>query len=315
MIMSKKITIIGAGQVGSTIAFALTLKRLASEIVLIDIAKDRAMGEAMDIRQGTPFIGPVSVHEGDYKDAENSDIVVLTSGVARKPGQSRLELAQTNVDITRTIIPQIAKAAPDALYVIVANPVDILTYQFVKTSGLLSDRIFGTGTMLDTARFRARIAEKYHVGQENVHGYVFGEHGDSSFIPWSLANIGSIPVDRYAEAYEASRLDAFDKDDVEDYVRKSGGIIIAAKKCTNYAIGVTTATLCEALTYKTGTLLTLSTMLNGEYGLNDVCLSIPSVVSSEGLKSRLIAPLTDSELASLRHSADCLKDVISQINF
>ncbi len=315
MIMSKKITIIGAGQVGSTIAFALTLKRLASEIVLIDIAKDRAMGEAMDIRQGTPFIGPVSVHEGDYEDAENSDIVVLTSGVARKPGQSRLELAQTNVDITRTIIPQIAKAAPDALYVIVANPVDILTYQFVKTSGLPSDRIFGTGTMLDTARFRARIAEKYHVGQENVHGYVFGEHGDSSFIPWSLANIGSIPVDRYAEAYEASRLDAFDKDDVEDYVRKSGGIIIAAKKCTNYAIGVTTATLCEALTYKTGTLLTLSTMLNGEYGLNDVCLSIPSVVSSEGLKSRLIAPLTDSELASLRHSADCLKDVISQINF
>lgn len=315
MIMSKKITIIGAGQVGSTIAFALTLKRLASEIVLIDIAKDRAMGEAMDIRQGTPFIGPVSVHEGDYEDAKNSDIVVLTSGVARKPGQSRLELAQTNVDITRTIIPQITKAAPDALYVIVANPVDILTYQFAKTSGIPSDRIFGTGTMLDTARFRARIAEKYQVGQENVHGYVFGEHGDSSFIPWSLANIGSIPVDRYAEAYEASRLDAFDKDDVEDYVRKSGGIIIAAKKCTNYAIGVTTATLCEALTYKTGTLLTLSTMLNGEYGIDDVCLSIPSVVSSEGLKSRLIAPLTDSELASLKHSADCLKDVISQINF
>lgn len=313
--MSKKITIIGAGQVGSTIAFALTLKRLASEIVLIDIAKDRAMGEAMDIRQGTPFIGPVSVHEGDYEDAKNSDIVVLTSGVARKPGQSRLELAQTNVDITRTIIPQITKAAPDALYVIVANPVDILTYQFAKTSGIPSDRIFGTGTMLDTARFRARIAEKYQVGQENVHGYVFGEHGDSSFIPWSLANIGSIPVDRYAEAYEASRLDAFDKDDVEDYVRKSGGIIIAAKKCTNYAIGVTTATLCEALTYKTGTLLTLSTMLNGEYGIDDVCLSIPSVVSSEGLKSRLIAPLTDSELASLKHSADCLKDVISQINF
>ncbi len=313
--MANKITIIGAGQVGSTIAFALTVKQLASEIVLIDIAKERAMGEAMDIRQGTPFIGPVSIHEGDYSDAKDSDIVVLSSGVARKPGQSRLELAQTNVDITKTIIPQITKAAPNALYVIVANPVDILTYQFVKTSGIPSSRIFGTGTMLDTARFRARIAENYQVGQENVHGYVFGEHGDSSFIPWSLANIGSIPVEKYAESYEASKLSEFNKDDVEDYVRKSGGIIIAAKKFTNYAIGVTTATLCEALSFKTGTLLTLSTLLTGEYGIDDVCLSIPSVISSEGLKSKLVAPLTDGELASLKHSADCLKDVIKQINF
>ena len=313
--MANKITIIGAGQVGSTIAFALTVKQLASEIVLIDIAKERAMGEAMDIRQGTPFIGPVSIHEGDYSDAKDSDIVVLSSGVARKPGQSRLELAQTNVDITKTIIPQITKAAPNALYVIVANPVDILTYQFVKTSGIPSSRIFGTGTMLDTARFRARIAENYQVGQENVHGYVFGEHGDSSFIPWSLANIGSIPVEKYAESYEASKLSEFNKDDVEDYVRKSGGIIIAAKKFTNYAIGVTTATLCEVLSFKTGTLLTLSTLLTGEYGIDDVCLSIPSVISSEGLKSKLVAPLTDGELASLKHSADCLKDVIKQINF
>ncbi|MBQ5472019.1 MAG: L-lactate dehydrogenase [Treponema sp.] len=313
--MSKKITIIGAGQVGSTIAYALTLKMLASEIVLIDIAKDRAMGEAMDIRQGTPFIGPVSVHEGDYADAKDSDVVVLTSGVARKPGQSRLELAQTNVDITKSIIPQITKVAPNAIYVIVANPVDILTYQFVKTSGIPADHIIGTGTMLDTARFRARIAETYQIGQENVHGYVFGEHGDSSFIPWSLANVGSIPVDKYSVAYENGHLNEFNKDDVEDYVRKSGGIIIAAKKCTNYAIGITTATLCDALSYKTGTLLTLSSMLNGEYGISDVCLSIPSVVSCEGLKSHLVAPLTDEEIKLLQHSADCLKDVIKQINF
>ena len=184
--MANKITIIGAGQVGSTIAFALTVKQLASEIVLIDIAKDRAMGEAMDIRQGTPFIGPVSIHEGDYADAKDSDIVILTSGVARKPGQSRLDLTQTNVNITKSIIPEITKAAPNALYVIVANPVDILTYQFIKTSGIPENHIFGTGTMLDTARFRARIAETYKVAQENVHGYVFGEHGDSSFVPWSL---------------------------------------------------------------------------------------------------------------------------------
>ena len=267
------------------------------------------------IRQGTPFIGPVSVREGDYIDAKDSDIVVLTSGVARKPGQSRLDLTQTNVNITKSIIPEITKVAPNAIYVIVANPVDILTYQFVKTSGIPTNRIVGTGTMLDTARFRARIAETYKVAQENVHGYVFGEHGDSSFVPWSLANIGSVPVEKYAAAFEGGNMPALDKDDVEDYIRKSGGIIIAAKKCTNYAIGVTTATLCEALNYDTDSVLTISSMMNGEYGIDDVCLSIPSVVGAKGLTGHIVAPLTDAEIASLRHSADCLKDVIKQIQF
>ena len=161
----------------------------------------------------------------------------------------------------------------------------------------------------------ARIAETYKVAQENVHGYVFGEHGDSSFVPWSLANIGSVPVEKYAAAFEGGNMPALDKDDVEDYIRKSGGIIIAAKKCTNYAIGVTTATLCEALNYDTDSVLTISSMMNGEYGIDDVCLSIPSVVGAKGLTGHIVAPLTDAEIASLRHSADCLKDVIKQIQF
>ncbi len=313
--MSNKITIIGAGQVGSTIAFALTLKQLASEIVMIDVVKDKAMGEAMDIRQGTPFVGPVSVHDGDYADAKDSDIVILTSGVARKPGQSRLDLTQTNVNITKSIIPEITKVAPNALYVIVANPVDILTYQFIKTSGIPENHIFGTGTMLDTARFRARIAETYKVAQENVHGYVFGEHGDSSFVPWSLANIGSIPVDTFAGSFTGEKLPEFNKDDVEDYIRKSGGIIIAAKKCTNYAIGVTTATLCESLNYSTDSVLTITSMLNGEYGISDVCLSIPTVVGNKGIKGHVAATLTDHEIEALKHSAECLKDVIKQVQF
>ena len=313
--MSNKITIIGAGQVGSTIAYALTLKQLASEIVLIDIAKDRAMGEAMDIRQGTPFIGPVFVHDGDYIDAKDSDIVILTSGVARKPGQSRLDLAQTNVDITKSIIPEITKVAPDALYVIVANPVDILTYQFVKTSGIPSNHIFGTGTLLDTARFRARIAETYKVGQENVHGYVFGEHGDSSFVPWSIANIGSVPVEKFASSLREKTGPSFSKDDVEDYIRKSGGIIIAAKKCTNYGIGVSTAALVEALNYENDSVMSISTYLDGEYGIKDICLSIPVLVNSKGLTSHIEAPITDEEVAKLRHSADCLRAVIDQLNF
>ncbi len=315
MANTKKITIIGAGQVGSTVAFALTVKELASEIVLIDVVKEKAMGEAMDIRQGTPFIGPVYVHDGNYEDAKDSDIVVFTSGVARKPGQTRLDLAQTNVNIMKSIIPEITKVAPDALYVVVANPVDILTYQLVKTSGIPANRIFGTGTMLDTARFRARIAETYKVAQENVHGYVFGEHGDSSFVPWSLANIGCIPVDKYADSYKNGKLPSFDHDDVEDYIRKSGGVIIAAKKCTNYAIGVTTAHLCEALAYDTDSVLTITSMLNGEYGISDVCLSIPTIVGHNGITSKLVAPLTDDEIASLKKSADALKSVINQLDF
>ncbi|MBC6713629.1 L-lactate dehydrogenase [Treponema sp. Marseille-Q3903] len=313
--MSNKITIIGAGQVGSTVAYALTLKQLASEIVIIDIIKEKAMGEAMDIRQGTPFIGPVYIHDGDYEDAKDSDIVIFTSGVGRKPGQSRLDLTQTNVNIAKSVIPLITKAAPNALYLIVANPVDILTYLFVKTSGIPASHIFGTGTMLDTARFRARIAETYRVGATNVHGYVFGEHGDSSFVPWSLANIGSIPVDSFASSFTGKKLPDFNKDDIEDYIRKSGGIIINAKKFTNYGIGATTADLVDALKYSTDSVLTISSMMNGEYGINDVCISIPTLIGQNGIKGHLAAPLTDDEVTKLRHSADCLKDIIKQIEF
>ncbi len=313
--MANKITIIGAGQVGSTIAYSLAIKNFASEILLIDIAKDRAMGEAMDIRQGTTFVGPVYVHDGDYDDAKDSNIVVITSGVARKPGQSRLDLAQTNVNIMKSIIPLITKAAPNAFYVLVANPVDILTYQMVKTSGIPADHIVGTGTLLDTSRFRARLAEIYNVAAENVHGYVLGEHGDSSFVPWSLANIGSVPVDSYDKALEGEKAPALNKDEVEEYIRKSGGIIIAAKRCTNYAIGITTATLCEKLNYQIDSVLPVSTYLDGEYGIKDVCLSIPTVLSSKGVNGRLITKLTDQEVASLQHSAQCLKDVISQLEF
>lgn len=170
--------------------------------------------------------------------------------------------------------------------------------------------------MLDTARFRARIAETYKVAQENVHGWVFGEHGDSSFVPWSLANIGSIPVDNFAKSFIGKEeLPTFDKNDVEDYIRKSGGIIIAAKKCTNYGIGVTTANLVEALNYTTDSVLTITSYLNGEYGISDVCLSIPTIVGHNGIKGHLSAPILDSELTSLRHSADCLKDVIKQLKF
>ena len=196
--MGKKVTIIGAGSVGSTIAYTMAVNGIATEIVMIDINEAKAMGEALDIRQGVPFCPPVSIYAGSYQDAQGSDVVILTSGIARKPGQSRLDLAQTNVNITKSIIPQIVKYAPDAIYIVVSNPVDILTYVFHKVSGLPESHIIGSGTILDTARLRARIAEYYNINQQNVHAYVFGEHGDSSFVPWSTATISTIPVDQYA---------------------------------------------------------------------------------------------------------------------
>jgi len=180
----KKITVIGTGSVGSTIAYTLTISGIASEIVMIDINGEKALGEAMDIRQGTPFCNPCSIYAGSYPDAAGSDIVIITSGVARKAGQSRLDLAQTNVDILKSITPQILKYAPNASYIIVSNPVDILTYVFCKYSGLPEARIIGSGTILDTARLRSRISEYYAVNQQNVHAYVLGEHGDSSFVTW-----------------------------------------------------------------------------------------------------------------------------------
>ncbi|MCH5291487.1 MAG: L-lactate dehydrogenase [Treponema sp.] len=313
--MANKITIIGAGQVGSTIAYALVQKGAASEIVMVDIDTKRAMGEAMDIRQGTPFASPVNIHDGSYEDAKDSNIVVVTSGAARKPGQSRLDLAQTNVNITKSIIPQITKVAPDALYVIVANPVDILTYQFTKYSDIPANHILGSGTMLDTARLRTKLADTYDIAQLNVHAYVYGEHGDSSFVPWSLATIATVPVDKYHEAAVGRNLSALNHDEIEEYVRKSGGIIIDAKKFTNYGIGATVTKICNYLNAGTDTLLTVSTMLTGEYGISDVALSILTEVGQCGVKNRVVAPLLESEITSLRHSADCLKDVIKQLNF
>ena len=202
----NKITIIGSGSVGATIGYTLTVMGMASEIVMIDINNNKALGEALDIRQGTPFCSPCSIYAGSYADSKDSDIVIITSGVARKPGQSRLDLAQTNVNIIKSIIPEITRYAPDAVYLIVSNPVDILTYTFCKCSGLPESRIIGSGTILDTARLRARLAEYYSINQLNVHAYVLGEHGDSSFVPWSLANISNIPVKDYHSSIAASDL-------------------------------------------------------------------------------------------------------------
>ena len=295
----NKITIIGSGSVGATIGYTLTVMGMASEIVMIDINNNKALGEALDIRQGTPFCSPCSIYAGSYADSKDSDIVIITSGVARKPGQSRLDLAQTNVNIIKSIIPEITRYAPDAC----------------KCSGLPESRIIGSGTILDTARLRARLAEYYSINQLNVHAYVLGEHGDSSFVPWSLANISNIPVKDYHSSIAASDLimPALDYAEVEKYVRKSGGRVIERKGATFYAVSVSVCHIVKCILTGIDTTMTVSTMLNGEYGIDDVCLSLVNIVGHKGAESKILLPLTDAEQESLRKSAECLKEIIRQV--
>lgn len=312
----NKVSIIGTGSVGSTIAYTLTVMGLASEIVMIDINNEKALGEALDIRQGTPFCGACSIYAGDYRDAVNSDIVIVTSGIARKPGQSRLELAQTNVNITKQIIPEITKYAPDATYIIVSNPVDILTYTFYKMSGLPENRIIGSGTILDTARLRSRLSEYYNINQSNVHAYVFGEHGDSSFIPWSVANISNVPIKECKKLITTPGINTPELDfgEIEQYVRKSGARVIARKGATFYAVSVSVCHICKCLLCGIDTTMTVSTMMHGEYGIEDVALSTLNMVGHDGVRGKVNVPMTDEEVMLLRKSADTLKGVISNLD-
>lgn len=311
----NKITVIGSGNVGSTIAYTLTIMGLASEIVMIDLNEEKSLGEALDIRQGVSFCNPATVYAGSYTDAADSDIVIITSGMARKPGQSRLDLAQTNVDIIKSIADKIVPVAPNATYVIVSNPVDILTYVFLKHTGLPQERVIGSGTMLDTARLRSRISEYYSVNQKNVHAYVLGEHGDSSFVPWSLANISNVPVENFKDAIMTKDQYAeFVPGEVEEYMRKSGARIISRKGATFYAVSISVCHICKCLLSGIDTTLTVSTMLNGEYGIDDVCLSLLNVVGNKGAHAKIMLPLNEEEIAALHNSAKVLKDLIGSLN-
>ncbi len=315
--MQKKITIIGAGSVGATTAFALLTRGAASEVVLIDVNKEKALGEALDIKQATPFIDNCDIYAGSYEDAVDSDVVIITSGIGRRPGQTRLELVQTNIAIIKEISGDIVKAAPNAIYIIVANPVDILTYAFLKYTGLPKNQVFGTGTVLDTIRLRTRLAEIYSVNKQQVHANVLGEHGDTSFVAWSTATIAGVPLAEYngaiASAYNVPN--EYTREDVETYVRKSGGRIISRKGCTVYGIGMTSTHIVKSLAGSAETAMTVSSLHDGEYGIKDVCLSSLTLIDHTGVRSIITQKLTDDEIAKLQASAEALKDVIKNVKF
>lgn len=312
----NKISILGAGNVGATIAYTLTLDGLASEIVLVDINHDKAKGEAMDIVQGTALCPPVNIYSGDYADIKDSNIVVVTLGGARKPGQTRIDLAQGNVNIIKSVMPQAVKYAPDAIYVVVSNPVDIITYTILKVTGLPESHVFGSGTLLDSSRLRSMIAHNASVSPKNVHAYVFGEHGDSSMIPWSLTSIGGIPMNTYYSSMrkKSPAFAELDHAKIEDDVHKSGGEIIRLKGATYYAIGISATKICQNILRDTNSVMTLSGLLHGEYGHEDICMSIPFVLNSNGIANSIAPPLQPDEVEKLNASASLLKDTIASLH-
>ena len=313
--MSKKVTIIGAGSVGATIAYTLSSEIMVSEIVLIDINKEKVEGEVMDIAQGTCFRDSISIVAGEYTDAKDSDIVIITSGIARKPGQTRIELTQTNVNIMKSIAPEIAKVAPKALYIIVSNPVDIMTYVFMKISGIPENQIMGSGTTLDTARLRYALSKQLDIPQKNIDAYVFGEHGETAFIPWSRVHVNGIFIEEYMEILHATSQEkkTLDKEYMIDYVRKSGGEIIANKGATFYAVAVSVCHLCSLLLGYSESVAAVSVCMHGEYDVEDVCLSTLAVIGPQGVQGKIPVKLTQEEIEKMQVSANALKEVIQKI--
>jgi L-lactate dehydrogenase len=306
------ISIVGVGSVGAAIAYASMIRGLVRRLVLVDKDSTKARGEALDLGHCSPFVPAVEVEAGPLEAIAGSDVVVVTAGAKQKPGQSRLELAAENVNLFRTLIPQIAAYAPDARLLIVSNPVDVLTYAALRFSGLPPRQVVGSGTVLDTARFRHLIARRIKVSPGNVHAHIVGEHGDSEIGLFSSAMVGGVPllefkVDGHHSLTEAERAEIFDA------TRRAAGEIIAAKGATNWAIGLTTARILEAYLRDENAVLTVSRLLENYAGSGDVCMSVPSIVARDGVGPALSVALSEAEAAGLRRSAAAIRDVITRV--
>lgn len=311
--MSAKLSIVGAGSVGATLAYAALIRGIASRIALYDVNRAKVEAERLDLAHGAPYFPPASIEAGDdLQICEGSAVVVVAAGAKQKPGQSRLELASTNVRILRDLLPPLLKVAPDAIFLIVSNPVDVLTRVALQVSGLPRERVFGSGTVLDSARFRYLIAQRLRVAPKNVHAYIGGEHGDSSVPLWSSATVGGIPLHQWA-VQGHGRLTVRDRVEIFTSVKDAAAQIIAGKGATNYAIGLAGAEILGAILDDANVVLPVSTMLRDYEGINDVCLSLPCIVSARGAEAPLQIPLNDAELAGLRASADTIRATLAGV--
>ena len=312
---AAKVGIIGAGSVGATIAYAAMIRGVARQISLFDIAKAKVHAEVLDLNHGMLFVPPGTVEgSDDIEVLRGSDVVVMTAGAKQSPGQTRMDLATANAGICAKLLPEVMRVAPDALLLLITNPVDVMTQVALKLTGLPWERVIGSGTVLDSSRFRYLLARHCRVAVQNVHAYIAGEHGDSEIPLWSSASIGSIPLSQWAVKGHG-RLTAADKDEIVHNVKDAAEQIIKGKGATNYAIGLAVTNILEALLHDEQRVLPLSGLLHGFRGLEDVCLSLPRIVGRKGIEPPLPIPMTVDEEAGLHQSAERIRSVVKGLGY
>ncbi|GAB4214588.1 MAG: L-lactate dehydrogenase [Synechococcales cyanobacterium] len=308
--MPRTVAIIGTGQVGMACAYAMMIQHSADHLILVDIDPEKALGEAMDLLHGIPFLQPLTIRAGTLADCSDVDVFVITAGAKQRQGENRLALVQRNVDIFRLLIPQIMAVCPQPILLLVSNPVDVMTYVSWKLSGLPSSRVLGSGTILDTARFRSILAEQFHLDPRSLHAYIIGEHGDSEVAVWSKVHVAGTP----ALTFFPEHGDASTMATITAQVRGAAYEIIRRKGATSYAIGLGVTQIIEAIFNDQRRILTISSLLQGEYGLSHVCLSLPAIVGSRGVERLLPIALTPEEEEQLVHSGTILREVIESIS-
>lgn len=309
----QKAAIIGTGFVGSTTAFTLMMSGLFSELVLIDINETKARGEAMDLNHGMPFARPVRIYQGNYADCHDADIIIITAGANQKEGETRLDLVYKNTEIFKSIVSGVTKyTSPDkSLLLVVTNPVDILTHVTAKISLWPAEKVIGSGTVLDTARFRYLIGEHVGVDTRNIHGYILGEHGDTELPAWSLTTIAGMPMEQYCNT--CGHCGGENRDEIFYKVKNAAYDIIRAKGATYYAVALAVRRIVEAIMRDEHSILTVSSLLTGQYGISDVCISVPAVVDRNGINRIVEVPLLETERKMLHHSADTLKEILAKL--
>jgi L-lactate dehydrogenase len=312
---TSKIGIIGAGSVGATIAYASMLRGVSQCISLFDLNRDKVHAEALDLNHGLQFVPEATVDgSDDIQVLEHSDVIVMTAGAKQKPGQTRLDLAEANANICRKIIPEVLRVAPEAILLMVTNPVDVVTMIAQRLSGLPPEQVLGSGTVLDSSRFRYLIARHCSVAVQNVHAYIVGEHGDTEIPLWSSASIGAIPLDQWT-VESHGQLASKDRKNIFESVRTAADQVIAGKGATNYAVGLAVSSILEAIMNNENRVLPVSSLLTDYRGLTDVCLSVPCIVNRRGVEATLPVPMSVDETAGLKASAERIQQVIRSLGF
>jgi len=313
--LKPKIAIVGAGNVGSTFAFSLMISGLAREIVLIDKNESLAIGECMDLNHGLSFAHPTKIYAAGFEGCADADIVVITAGANQKPNETRTDLVNKNVAIFKDIVPAVAKYAKDSILLVVTNPVDILTYVTLKLSGFPSNRVIGSGTVLDTARLKYMISNYSKVDPNNIHAYIIGEHGDTELPVWSNATIGGMDIETYCSEYAKQGNAKKELKEIFLKVKNSAYEIIKLKGATNYSIALSLVKITRAILRDENSILPVSTLVSDYYGVSDVCISIPSIVNINGIEQYVKIDLSDEEQELFKHSANTLKTFIKAIEF